>query len=50
MAVQSYKNAELENVIFNVEDQDEWKQIAADLGLKNKWSLFNLLSLHYLIL
>jgi hypothetical protein len=33
MAVQSYKNAELENVIFNVEDQDEWKQIAADLGL-----------------
>lgn len=36
MAVQSYKNAELENVIFNVEDQDEWKQIAADLGLSKQ--------------
>jgi hypothetical protein len=36
MAVQSYKNAELENVIFNVEDQDEWKQLAADLGLNKQ--------------
>ena len=36
MAVQSYKNAELENVIFNVEDQDEWKQLAADMGLSKQ--------------
>ena len=36
MAVQSYKNAELENVIFNVEEQDELKQIAADLGLEKQ--------------
>lgn len=36
MTVQSYKNVELENVIFNVEDQDEWKQLAADLGLSKQ--------------
>lgn len=36
MTVQSYKNAELENVIFSIEDQDEWKQLAADMGLNKQ--------------
>lgn len=33
MTVQSFKNAELDNVIINFGDQDEWKQLAAQMGL-----------------
>jgi hypothetical protein len=33
MTIQSFKNAELENVIFGVEEQEEWKELAAELGM-----------------
>lgn len=33
MTVQSFKNAELENIIFGVEEQEEWKELAAELGM-----------------
>lgn len=36
MTVQSFKNAELDNVIINFGDQDEWKQLAAQMGLEKQ--------------
>jgi hypothetical protein len=33
MTIQSFRNAELDNVILEVGDQDEWKQLAAEMGL-----------------
>jgi len=36
--IETYKNQELENVIFDIESQDEWKDIVAELGLGNQMS------------
>jgi hypothetical protein len=36
MAIQSFKNAELDNVILNVGDQSEWKELAAQMGLNKQ--------------
>lgn len=33
MTIQSFRNAELNNVILDLGDQDEWKQLAAEMGL-----------------
>jgi hypothetical protein len=33
MTIQSFRNAELDNVILEIGDQDEWKQLAAEMGL-----------------
>lgn len=33
MTIQSFRNAELDNVILEIGDQDEWKQLAAQMGL-----------------
>jgi hypothetical protein len=36
--VETFKNQELENVIFDLNSQDEWKEIVAELGLGNQMS------------
>jgi hypothetical protein len=36
MTIQSFKNAELNNVILDLGDQDEWKQLAAEMGLEKQ--------------
>lgn len=36
--VETFKNQELENVIFDINSQDEWKDIVAELGLGNQMS------------
>jgi hypothetical protein len=36
MTIQSFKNAELNNVILDLGDQDEWKQLAAQMGLNKQ--------------
>ena len=33
MTIQTFRNAELDNVILEIGDQDEWKQLAAEMGL-----------------
>lgn len=33
MTIQSFRNAELENVIFGIEEQEEWKELASELGM-----------------
>lgn len=33
MTIQSFRNAELDNVILEIGDQEEWKQLAAQMGL-----------------
>jgi hypothetical protein len=33
MTIQSFRNTELDNVILEIGDQDEWKQLAAEMGL-----------------
>lgn len=33
MTIQSFKNAELENVIFGIEEQEEWRELASELGM-----------------
>jgi hypothetical protein len=39
--VETFKNQELENVIFDLDSQDEWKEIVAELGLGNQMSFMN---------
>jgi len=36
MTIQSFKNAELNNVILDLGDQDEWKELAAQMGLNKQ--------------
>lgn len=36
MTIQSFRNAELDNVILEIGDQDEWKQLAAQMGLNKQ--------------
>jgi len=36
MTIQSFRNAELDNVILEIGDQDEWKQLAAEMGLEKQ--------------
>jgi hypothetical protein len=36
MTIQSFRNAELDNVILEIGDQDEWKQLAAEMGLNKQ--------------
>ena len=39
--VETFKNQELENVIFDLDSQDEWKDIVAELGLGNQMSFMD---------
>ena len=39
--VETFKNQELENVIFDLDSQDEWKEIVAELGLGNQMSFMD---------
>jgi hypothetical protein len=39
--VETFKNQELENVIFDLDRQDEWKEIVAELGLGNQMSFMD---------
>lgn len=36
MTIQSFRNTELDNVILEVGDQEEWKQLAAQMGLNKQ--------------
>lgn len=36
MTIQSFRNAELDNVILEIGDQDEWKELAAQMGLEKQ--------------
>lgn len=36
MTIQSFRNAELDNVILEIGDQEEWKQLAAQMGLEKQ--------------
>ena len=36
MTIQSFRNAELDNVILEIGDQEEWKQLAAEMGLEKQ--------------
>lgn len=36
MTIQSFRNAELDNVILELGDQEEWKQLAAQMGLEKQ--------------
>lgn len=36
MTIQSFRNAELDNVILEIGDQEEWKQLAAEMGLNKQ--------------
>lgn len=38
MMVETFKNQELENVIFDLKTQNEWKELAGELGLNSQLS------------